>query len=53
MLTTKMSLRIRVIKQDGSREPFNEDKLLNGLHRALEKRPVSTEQALGISFFKK
>ncbi|CCQ09357.1 Ribonucleotide reductase transcriptional regulator NrdR [Pseudoalteromonas luteoviolacea B = ATCC 29581] len=34
----------RVIKQDGSREPFNEDKLLNGLHRALEKRPVSTEQ---------
>jgi transcriptional repressor NrdR len=34
----------RVIKQDGSREPFNENKLLNGLHRALEKRPVSTEQ---------
>ena len=34
----------RVIKQDGNREPFNEDKLLNGLHRALEKRPVSTEQ---------
>ncbi len=34
----------RVIKQDGSREPFNEDKLLNGLHRALEKRPVSIEQ---------
>ncbi|MBD1581192.1 transcriptional regulator NrdR [Pseudoalteromonas sp. S16_S37] len=34
----------RVIKQDGSREPFNEDKLINGLARALEKRPVSTEQ---------
>ncbi len=34
----------RVIKQDGTREPFNEDKLLNGMHRALEKRPVSTEQ---------
>jgi len=34
----------RVVKQDGSREPFNEDKLLNGLNRALEKRPVSTEQ---------
>ena len=33
-----------VIKQDGSREPFNEDKLRNGLRRALEKRPVSTEQ---------
>ncbi|KJY94868.1 transcriptional regulator NrdR [Pseudoalteromonas ruthenica] len=34
----------RVIKRDGSREPFNEDKLLNGLHRALERRPVKTEQ---------
>jgi len=34
----------RVIKSDESREPFNEDKLKAGLHRALEKRPVSTEQ---------
>ena len=34
----------RVVKRDGSREPFNEDKLRNGLQRALEKRPVSTEQ---------
>ncbi|KFZ28629.1 MULTISPECIES: transcriptional regulator NrdR [Pseudidiomarina] len=33
----------RVIKSDGSREPFNEDKLRNGLLRALEKRPVSVE----------
>ena len=33
----------RVIKQDGSREPFNEDKLRAGFTRALEKRPVSTE----------
>ena len=33
----------RVIKTDGSREPFNEDKLHNGLLRALEKRPVSLE----------
>lgn len=33
----------RVIKSDGSREPFNEDKLRNGLLRALEKRPVSLE----------
>ncbi|MEL7799589.1 transcriptional regulator NrdR [Idiomarina loihiensis] len=33
----------RVIKTDGSREPFNEDKLRNGLLRALEKRPVSLE----------
>ncbi|MGH1485718.1 MAG: transcriptional regulator NrdR [Cellvibrionaceae bacterium] len=33
----------RVIKQDGSREPFDENKLRAGFHRALEKRPVSVE----------
>lgn len=33
-----------VIKRDGTREPFNEDKLKRGLLRALEKRPVSAEQ---------
>lgn len=33
----------RVIKQDDSREPFDENKLRAGLHRALEKRPVSAE----------
>ena len=34
----------RVIKQDGRRQPFDEDKLRAGLQRALEKRPVSVEQ---------
>ena len=34
----------RIIKRDGSREPFNEDKMRSGLSRALEKRPVSVEQ---------
>lgn len=34
----------KVIKRDGCREPFNEDKLRMGLQRALEKRPISTEQ---------
>jgi len=34
----------RIIKNDGSREPLNEDKMRNGLVRALEKRPVSVEQ---------
>ena len=33
----------RVIKQNGSREPFDEDKLRSGLQRALEKRPVAVE----------
>ncbi|MFC1773216.1 transcriptional regulator NrdR [Pseudomonadota bacterium] len=33
----------RIVKSDGTREPFNEDKLLTGVLRALEKRPVDTE----------
>jgi len=33
----------RVIKQNGNREPFDEDKLRAGFLRALEKRPVSVE----------
>lgn len=33
----------RIVKQDGTREPFNEDKLRSGIQRALEKRPVSVE----------
>ena len=33
----------RIVKQDGNREPFNEDKLRAGFTRALEKRPVSIE----------
>ncbi len=33
----------RVIKQNGSREPFNEEKLRAGFQRALEKRPVALE----------
>lgn len=34
----------RIIKTDGVREPFNEDKLYAGLNKALEKRPVSIEK---------
>lgn len=34
----------RIIKTNGIREPFNEDKLLAGLSKALEKRPVSIEK---------
>ncbi|MEK9820661.1 MAG: transcriptional regulator NrdR [Gammaproteobacteria bacterium] len=34
----------RVIKNNGSRQPFDEDKLRSGLLRALEKRPVDLEQ---------
>ncbi|KZZ79076.1 transcriptional regulator NrdR, partial [Oleiphilus sp. HI0133] len=33
----------RVVKQDGTRQPFDEEKLNRGIQRALEKRPVSIE----------
>jgi len=34
----------RIIKQNGSRDPFDEQKLRGGFRRALEKRPVSVEE---------
>ncbi len=37
------SLPIIVIKKDKTRETFDRDKLLNGMLRACEKRPVSFE----------
>jgi len=33
----------RIVKTDGTREPFNQEKLLTGILRSLEKRPVDTE----------
>jgi transcriptional repressor NrdR len=33
----------RIIKRDGSREPFDESKLKHGMIKALEKRPISSE----------
>ena len=38
----------RMIKQNGDREPFNEEKLRSGFLRALEKRPVSMEAIEGV-----
>lgn len=34
----------RVVKRDGSREPFTEEKMRRGMLHALEKRPVATEK---------
>lgn len=34
----------RIIKRDGRRSPFDEEKLRTGLMKALEKRPIETEQ---------
>ncbi|GMQ47287.1 transcriptional regulator NrdR [Vibrio sp. 10N] len=33
----------KVIKSNGNREPFNKDKMVGGIQRALEKRPVSAD----------
>jgi len=38
------SLPLIVIKKDKAREPFDREKLLNGLLRACEKRPVSINE---------
>ena len=32
-----------VVKKDGRREPFSRAKILNGILRACEKRPISSE----------
>jgi len=38
------SIPLRVIKKDKSREMFDPQKLINGIVKACEKRPVSMEQ---------
>ena len=35
---------LRVIKRDGRHEEFDRKKLINGVARACEKRPISTQQ---------
>ena len=42
-------IEYRVIKKDGRPEPFNRQKLIGGLMRACEKRPVSVPQLEGIA----
>ena len=36
--------RLFVVKKDGRREQYNRDKVLSGLRRSCEKRPVSEAQ---------
>lgn len=35
---------LRVVKRDGRHEEFDRKKLMNGIERACEKRPISTQQ---------
>jgi transcriptional repressor NrdR len=34
---------LMIVKKDGRREPFSRDKLVNGIQKACEKRPIPTE----------
>ncbi len=38
------SVPIMVVKKDGTRESFDRDKILNGIRRACEKRPISADK---------
>ncbi|WP_105903054.1 transcriptional regulator NrdR [Vibrio gangliei] len=43
----------KVIKSNGNREPFDEEKMIGGIQRSLEKRPVSADSIeLAISTIK-
>lgn len=41
---TVESIELVVVKRDGRREPFNREKLLRGLLKACEKRPIKRER---------
>ena len=42
-------IEYRVVKKDGNREPFQRQKLIAGLLRACEKRPVSVQELEAIA----
>ncbi len=42
------SVRITVLKKDGSRSPYDRQRILSGLEKACYKRPVSDRQLLRI-----
>jgi transcriptional repressor NrdR len=42
------AIRLTVVKKDGSREPYQRDKIIEGLRRACYKRAVSDEQVMKI-----
>lgn len=40
--------KLMVVKRDGRREEFSREKLLNGIRRACQKRPISEEALTGM-----
>ena len=43
------TVKIMVVKKDGTRQSFDREKILNGVLKACEKRPVSIEQVEGLA----
>lgn len=41
--------RLFVVKKDGRREQYSRDKLIGGLRKACEKRPISDSQLEGVA----
>jgi transcriptional repressor NrdR len=37
-----------VVKRDGRREPFDREKMITGIRKACEKRPISLEEIEGV-----
>jgi transcriptional repressor NrdR len=42
-------IRLQVIKKDGSREPFDRSKILEGIQRACYKRPISVDAMMALT----
>lgn len=42
------AIRLTVLKKDGSREPYDRQKIIAGLQKACSKRPVTNEQLRAI-----
>jgi transcriptional repressor NrdR len=40
---------LRVIKRDGSKEPYDREKLVDGVRKSIVNRPVSEEQVAGLA----
>ncbi len=41
--------RLIIIKRDGRREPFSKEKIINGIRKSCEKRPVATANIQNIA----
>ena len=42
-------LGVMVVKRDGTREPYDRDKLMSGVRKAITNRPVTEDQLVGLA----